>query len=142
VTNSPTEGSAVTIDHGEGVTTTYRHLKNVSVGDTIERAQKIGELAGKLPGTTGPHLHFEARDNGQLLQAKNFLSFNPVSPKMEVWQDKDSAVAPLPKKSASSGGAKVSVLNNTTNITKGSTVYQIPSVASNQTPYLYQKQYG
>jgi len=59
-------GNMIEIDHGNGKTTRYGHLKsmNVAVGDMVERGQKIA-LAGNTGTSTNPHLHFEERENGQ-----------------------------------------------------------------------------
>ena len=59
-------GNMIEIDHGNGKTTRYAHLKsmNVAVGDMVEKGQKIA-LSGNTGDSTGPHLHFEERDSGQ-----------------------------------------------------------------------------
>lgn len=58
-------GQLVTIDHGGGVTTRYGHLSKilVSVGQKLNVGQELG-LAGATGDATGPHLHFEYRQNG------------------------------------------------------------------------------
>ena len=143
ITDSPDRGTTVVLDHGNGVTTTYRHLKNpsVSVGTVVERADKIGEIAPKLSKTTGPHLHLEVRQNGQALDPKQFLTFNPVAPKLVI-QERDSQVGATPKKPTNNGGTKVSVLNNNTNVMNGGTTYQVSQSNPKQNSQLFDKQYG
>ncbi len=58
-------GNYIVIDHGNGMTTTYAHCKDlyVSVGDTVSAGQEIA-ACGSTGTSTGPHLHFEVRVNG------------------------------------------------------------------------------
>jgi len=55
-------GNVIYIDHGAGVVTGYFHMSKtlVSVGDTVQRGQPIGEV-GQSGRVTGPHLHWSAR---------------------------------------------------------------------------------
>ena len=74
-------GQVVYIDHGNGITTRYGHLSriDVSVGQIIRQGERLG-LVGSTGRSTGPHLHYEVRINGQ-----------PTSPIRYL-----PAVAPLP----------------------------------------------
>jgi hypothetical protein len=68
-------GRWVEISHGSGYTTRYAHLsvQSVSVGQSVSRGQKIGNV-GTTGGSTGPHLHYEERLNGVAIRA----SFNGI----------------------------------------------------------------
>jgi len=59
-------GNAVEVNHGNGYTTLYAHnQKNlVKVGETVRKGQVIA-LLGSSGRSSGPHVHFEVRRNGQ-----------------------------------------------------------------------------
>lgn len=60
-------GYLVIVDHGGGVTSVYGHLSRIDVepGERVERGEQLG-LVGSTGFSTGPHLHFEIRQNGAL----------------------------------------------------------------------------
>ncbi len=68
-------GKMVEIDHGNGLATRYGHLSeiDVSVGDTVRIGQVIGKL-GSTGRSTGPHLHYETRVNGEAVNPEKFLA--------------------------------------------------------------------
>jgi murein DD-endopeptidase MepM/ murein hydrolase activator NlpD len=68
-------GNMVEIDHGNGITTRYGHLSRISVrvGDQVTRDSKIGEV-GSTGRSTGPHLHYETRINGEPLNPINYIN--------------------------------------------------------------------
>lgn len=67
-------GKLVEIDHGGGITTRYAHLSKirVKVGQKIERGQKIGNV-GSTGRSTGPHLHYEVRRKGRVLNPIHYV---------------------------------------------------------------------
>ena len=58
-------GNVVQVDHGRGDVTLYAHLSRIEVraGAPITRGQRLGAV-GATGWATGPHLHFEFRQNG------------------------------------------------------------------------------
>lgn len=64
----------VEIDHGNGVSTRYAHLAVVlvNVGDHVEADQVVAK-SGSTGRSTGPHLHYEVRLNGEAVDPIRFL---------------------------------------------------------------------
>ncbi|WP_418587466.1 peptidoglycan DD-metalloendopeptidase family protein [Gemmiger sp.] len=59
------KGNYVVLDHGGGLETEYQHMKSllVSAGQPVVQGQVLGYV-GSTGNSTGPHLHFEARQDG------------------------------------------------------------------------------
>ena len=67
-------GKLVEIDHGNGFATRYAHLSNIEV--TVGQQVRIGQTIGRLGSTgrsTGPHLHYETRIEGDAVDPQKFL---------------------------------------------------------------------
>jgi murein DD-endopeptidase MepM/ murein hydrolase activator NlpD len=67
-------GRMVEIEHGYGYTTRYGHCASLFVkrGDMVARGNVIAHV-GSSGRSTGPHLHYEVRYNGQLVNPYNYL---------------------------------------------------------------------
>ncbi|WP_300382030.1 M23 family metallopeptidase, partial [Clostridium sp.] len=67
-------GNTVIIDHGSGFQTLYGHNSSllVSVGQKVSRGETIS-LVGSTGMSTGPHIHWEIRINGQHVNPLNYL---------------------------------------------------------------------
>ncbi|MBD3336465.1 MAG: peptidoglycan DD-metalloendopeptidase family protein [Candidatus Eisenbacteria bacterium] len=75
-------GLTIKVDHGNGFVTIYAHAGEIHVkpGDEVERGTVLGEV-GSTGRTTGPHLHYEIRQNGR-----------PVNPARYILDDQDRIV--------------------------------------------------
>ena len=67
-------GRMVEIDHGNGLSTRYGHLSeiHVKVGEQIHIGQVVGAV-GSTGRSTGPHLHYETRIDGDAVVPQKFL---------------------------------------------------------------------
>jgi murein DD-endopeptidase MepM/ murein hydrolase activator NlpD len=70
-------GKAIIVDHGGGITTLYAHNDtiNVSVGSVVKKGDNIA-LLGSTGYSTGPHLHFEVRINGEYVEPLTYVKGN------------------------------------------------------------------
>lgn len=68
-------GRMVEVDHGNGFTTRYGHLSeiDVTVGQKLAASDVIGKT-GSSGRSTGPHLHYEVRHNGEAVDPLRFLA--------------------------------------------------------------------
>ncbi len=70
-------GNTVMIDHGSGIWTLYGHIRNggimVKVGQAVARGDKIAEV-GSTGRSTGPHLHFEVREDNKAVSPWKYLN--------------------------------------------------------------------
>lgn len=68
-------GLTLEIEHGFGYRTIYAHLENVKVkqGQHLQRGDFIALSGNSGKLSTGPHLHYEVRNNGIALDPRNFI---------------------------------------------------------------------
>jgi murein DD-endopeptidase MepM/ murein hydrolase activator NlpD len=67
-------GNMVEITHGNGLATRYGHLSHIDV--KVGQPVRIGDVIGRIGSTgrsTGPHLHYETRINGEAVDPQKFL---------------------------------------------------------------------
>ncbi len=71
-------GNYVVVDHEPGLQSLYAHLSRIIVaeGQSIDTGTTIG-YEGSTGNSTGPHLHFEIRQNGTPVNPRLFINGNP-----------------------------------------------------------------
>jgi murein DD-endopeptidase MepM/ murein hydrolase activator NlpD len=72
--SSGSYGNYITINHGNGMTTSYGHCNSINVrsGQTVAKGQQIGTV-GSTGRSTGPHLHFEVTVGGSYVNPANYI---------------------------------------------------------------------
>ena len=67
-------GQMVEVAHGGGLTTRYAHLSKIEVaaGQQLARGDEVGRV-GSTGRSTGPHLHYEVRINGEAVNPRAYL---------------------------------------------------------------------
>jgi murein DD-endopeptidase MepM/ murein hydrolase activator NlpD len=68
-------GIMVAVDHGMGISTRYAHLRRAMVrtGQKVRVGQQVG-IMGNTGRSTGAHLHYEVRVDGEPLDPAKFLT--------------------------------------------------------------------
>lgn len=74
-------GNCVMVDHGNGYTTVYGHMSSIAVSkdQSVSQGEVLGYV-GDTGITSGPHLHFEIRENNQRIDPAQFFSGLTYSP--------------------------------------------------------------
>jgi murein DD-endopeptidase MepM/ murein hydrolase activator NlpD len=80
-------GNLIVVDHPDGLQTAYAHCDtvDVQVGDPVDVGAKLGTV-GSTGRSTGPHLHFEVRRDGQAI--------DPHSAGLDPWGSLTSSQDP------------------------------------------------
>ena len=67
-------GMMVEIDHGNGLASRYAHMSEVLVaeGEAVDKGAVLGRL-GSTGRSTGPHLHYEVRVDGEPVDPERYL---------------------------------------------------------------------
>lgn len=72
-------GNIMILDHGNGMETRYAHNSwnnpDLKVGSKVDQGEVIGKV-GSTGASTGNHLHFEVRENGEPIDPMKYLSKN------------------------------------------------------------------
>lgn len=68
-------GRVVYVDHGDGLETRYAHCDRLKVqeGQSVRAGDTLGTV-GSTGRSTGPHLHFEVRQDGVAIDPEGFFS--------------------------------------------------------------------
>ncbi len=80
-------GNLILVKHFNGLETLYAHLSKILVnaGDTVRAGSLIG-LGGSTGRSTGPHLHFETRYLGNVINPNDLFDFEFSKVKNSIYQ--------------------------------------------------------
>ncbi|MDD6315393.1 MAG: M23 family metallopeptidase [Clostridia bacterium] len=69
-------GNYIKVSHADGFVTHYTHLQSILVkkGDGVAKGEQIGTV-GSTGYSTGPHLHFEVRKDGKVVDPTDYFAF-------------------------------------------------------------------
>ncbi len=112
-------GNEIVIDHGDGFTTRYCHLKQGSVSKYVSEGMSVVQgqiiaLSGNTGGSTGPHLHFEVRINNKPQNPLNYISTTNPRPGANgcVYNSDKSGICRALKDLGLSDNATAGILTN------------------------------
>lgn len=93
-------GNCVDLRHGRGIETRYGHLSSITVapGTRVRQGEVIGKM-GSTGRSTGTHLHYEVRIDGQAVNPRPFLEasgFMLAAQRRAPAADLPAAFEPLP----------------------------------------------
>ncbi len=105
-------GYRIVITHGDGSETSYSHLSDIGVekGDAVGAGSQIG-LSGNTGHSTGPHLHFEVKVDGEYINPESYFDFgNGLAAKTDdAYTSKLSAATKASKESRASSKKQAGV---------------------------------
>ena len=95
-------GQMICVRHAGETTTCYAHLseRDVAVNEYVKAGQKIGEV-GCTGSCTGPHVHFEVRQNGAAEDPSPYLQGSRTVSGASA----EATTAPMPEGEGGTGGA-------------------------------------
>lgn len=79
-------GNYLVLDHGNGLETFYAHCRDFTVGegDAVNAGGMIGAV-GSTGMSTGPHLHFEVRQDGEAQDPLGYFSEETLAQIGSLW---------------------------------------------------------
>jgi murein DD-endopeptidase MepM/ murein hydrolase activator NlpD len=109
--NKPSYGQYVVIDHGNGESSLYGHLDSVLVvvGQSVQAGTQLGTV-GDTGNASGPHLHFEERLGGAVVDAWFHGSAFPMNSAQASQNCGAVAVTDIPLAGDMYGGRAAEVL--------------------------------